>query len=203
MGQIHGESELYDLLSFVALDRGTGWPSCALSCSSVHVARPTRGEFPDGAHLYLRRARWTLRRGFEGRCLACTRAPALLGSLPGTRLYVLDAVALARRFALSPTDLAAVGHNASIRGDLWRLALIGFVASPPSSTRCHTQQSGRRHVFHRSGPPHGRHVAMKVAARSFQLRRVRVDPCLVAAGRASPDTRTAFRADSEPRIVAR
>src|SRR5688572_16691753 len=47
------------------------------------------------------RRRGSLRRGFGG-CLACTRAPAPLGRLPGTRLYVLDAVALPRRFTLSP-----------------------------------------------------------------------------------------------------
>ena len=64
---------------------------------------------------YSRGDRWSLRRGFDGRCLARTRASALLGSPLSTRLYVLDTVALRRRFMLSPTRLAAVGHCASIR----------------------------------------------------------------------------------------
>ena len=59
--------------------------------------------------------------------MACTRGPAFLGCLPGTRLYVLDAVALPRRFMLSPIDLAAVGHNASIRRHLTHRSTTGLL----------------------------------------------------------------------------
>src|SRR5436190_15288379 len=64
---------------------------------------------------YLWGGRWSLRCAFEDRCFARTHTPALLRPLLGAPFYVLEAIALPRRFLLSPVDLAADRHCASIR----------------------------------------------------------------------------------------